>query len=176
MTISIRNARFALIGLQNLCNYIGDCHNKTIAEIGCYVGDSTEIFAERFKKVYAIDPFKNGYDSNDGASFQHPMTVIERQFDSLCLKYPNIHKMKMPSNIAVITFEDHYFDMVYIDGLHTYEGVKIDIALWKSKVKPGGYLAGHDYNSKHFPGVKKAVHELKVPDATFKDSSWIIKL
>jgi predicted O-methyltransferase YrrM len=49
-------------------------------------------------------------------------------------------------------------DFVFIDADHSYEAVKDDIACWKSKVRRGGWLGGHDYNQK-FPGVVRAVDE-----------------
>ena len=60
----------------------------------------------------------------------------------------------------MIQTHKHTFDVAFIDGLHTYEGVKSDIALYKELVKPnGGMLIFNDYGSKAFPGVKKAVNE-----------------
>jgi hypothetical protein len=57
-------------------------------------------------------------------------------------------------------FGDHSVDAVFIDGLHTYEGVEEDIKAWVSKVRIGGSLIFNDYhNKKMFPGVSKAVDE-----------------
>lgn len=54
-------------------------------------------------------------------------------------------------------------DFVFIDGSHDYDSVKQDILLWNSKVRPGGIVAGHDYNGRGDAsgrfGVKKAVDE-----------------
>jgi hypothetical protein len=36
-------------------------------------------------------------------------------------------------------------DVVYIDGLHHYQGVMDDIHAWWPKIKAGGIMAGHDY-------------------------------
>jgi len=49
-------------------------------------------------------------------------------------------------------------DFVYIDGEHTYDAVTQDIADWWPKVRPGGIMAGHDYNETN-PGTKRAVNE-----------------
>jgi hypothetical protein len=42
-------------------------------------------------------------------------------------------------------FPDGYFDWIYIDADHTYEGVKADIQVAQTKVKPGGYLVFNDF-------------------------------
>ncbi len=47
-------------------------------------------------------------------------------------------------------------DFVFIDADHSEAAVTQDIAAWRDKVKPGGWLGGHDYNKK-FPGVIRAV-------------------
>ena len=59
---------------------------------------------------------------------------------------------------AADQFPDGHFDFVFIDADHSYDAAKDDIARWRSKVRPGGWLGGHDYN-KTFPGVMAAVDE-----------------
>lgn len=171
--ISIRNAKHAKSGLRDLINYIGDAKDMIMLEVGSYVGDSTEIFAQNFKQVYAVDPWENGYDDNDAASYQHDMSVIEAQFDELCEKYSNITKLKMCSLEAVELFADGNFDFVYIDGIHQYEAVKEDIRAWLPKTNK--WIGGHDYQ-KRFQGTIDAVNEFRKPDKIFNDTSWVIKL
>lgn len=50
-------------------------------------------------------------------------------------------------------------DLVYLDGAHDYENVKTDIAAWWPLVRPGGVLAGDDYDTVEHPGVIQAVNE-----------------
>tara|TARA_A100001388_G_scaffold267126_1_gene240919 strand:- start:598 stop:915 length:318 start_codon:yes stop_codon:yes gene_type:complete len=61
------------------------------------------------------------------------------------------------SNLAVQSFADRSIDAIYIDGDHTYDGVKKDITLWEKKIVSGGIMVGDDY--KRFEGVRKAVNE-----------------
>jgi len=52
-------------------------------------------------------------------------------------------------------------DLIFVDGSHSYEGVKDDVAAWAPHLKPEGVLAFHDYkNRKH--RVTKAVDETMV--------------
>lgn len=174
--IDIRKSRFAKIGLENMCDYIGDMSEFKMIEIGSYAGNSTEIFLKRVKWCFCIDPWENFYDPEDGASEGIDMRLVEKQFNQLRDKFDNFTKYKVKSSEAVDIFEDGTIDLIYVDGLHQYEGVKNDIELYLPKVKEGGYIAGHDYKSRHFPGVEKAVDEFFTPDKTFKDSSWIKRL
>lgn len=72
----------------------------------------------------------------------------------------DINLIKGDHRVLVDDFEDGWFDYVYIDSDHTYEAVKKDIELWWPKVKEGGILAGHDYNTfNKLYGVVPAVNE-----------------
>jgi predicted O-methyltransferase YrrM len=68
------------------------------------------------------------------------------------------------SSVVLQEFKDSYFDWIYIDGDHYYEGVKKDIQSAKSKIKPGGFLVFNDYSvwspvSMTHCGVARAVNE-----------------
>jgi hypothetical protein len=41
-------------------------------------------------------------------------------------------------------------DFLFIDGDHTYEGVKQDYEMYKEFVKPGGWIAFHDIKDTEF--------------------------
>lgn len=65
------------------------------------------------------------------------------------------------------TYPDASLDLVFVDALHTYEDTHQIIAAYLPKVRPGGTLAGHDYEPAKFPGVVRAVDEL-LPGATVR--------
>lgn len=65
------------------------------------------------------------------------------------------------------TFDDHYFDWVYIDTDHTYTTTKRELEICACKVKKGGIIAGHDYITGDWKlhnryGVVEAVNEFCV--------------
>lgn len=82
--------------------------------------------------------------------------------------------LKMDSVEAAGKIEDGSLDFVFIDGDHSYDGCKRDIEAWLSKVKPGGWLMGHDYTIR--PGVKRAVDELGMVVELDRDKVWAVKL
>lgn len=68
---------------------------------------------------------------------------------------------------AAKLYEDGSFDFVFIDADHSYEAVRADIAAWAPKVRVGGWLGGHDYHPRKFPGVVKVVDGAFGKDAHF---------
>ena len=181
--ISIRKAPTAIPGLIELCDWIKDNSDKPLsemrmAEIGSFVGDSTKIFASRFKEVISVDPFLNGYDKSDDSSETWPMDVIFKQFKEDVLdKFPNVTHCHITSEEGSKLFADKSFDVVYIDGNHLYEFVKTDLGCWLPKVKRPGWIGGHDYQHKRAPGVKPAVLEMIGEiDHHFPETSWIKRL
>ncbi|CAL1143534.1 unnamed protein product [Cladocopium goreaui] len=51
-------------------------------------------------------------------------------------------------------------DMLFIDGAHRFREVHKDLLKWQPKVKPGGYLIGHDHNA-DWPGVSRALCRIR---------------
>ena len=73
--------------------------------------------------------------------------------------------VRMTSQSAAELYVDNSLDFVFIDAQHDYDSVKSDILAWWPKVKLGGVIAGHDYNTEPDEngidyGVGKAVREL----------------
>ncbi len=58
---------------------------------------------------------------------------------------------------AVRDFPDKSLDYVYIDGLHDFDNVMMDIIHWTRKVKSGGIVSGHDFAVAHNDGIIQAV-------------------
>jgi hypothetical protein len=52
-------------------------------------------------------------------------------------------------------------DLVFVDGNHAYENVKVDSANAFALVKPGGAIIWDDYHPDWGQGVMRAVHELR---------------
>ena len=65
--------------------------------------------------------------------------------------------LRMASLEAAGEVEDESLDFVFIDADHTYRGCSEDIKAWAPKVKPTGYVCGHDWQ---YPLVRKALDDL----------------
>jgi len=57
---------------------------------------------------------------------------------------------------AASLYENNSLDFVFIDACHDYDSVLKDVSAWYPKVKVGGIIAGHDYESEN---VVKAVND-----------------
>jgi predicted O-methyltransferase YrrM len=80
-----------------------------------------------------------------------------------------VHFHHRDSAEALQTFPDRYFDWIYIDAQHAYDGVKRDIDVARCKVKDGGMLVFNDYIVWSYVemepyGVVAAVNELCTQD------------
>lgn len=169
-----------LEGFQDFIRHLKATENLSefiIVEIGSYIGQSTMMFADEAKLVISVDPFMNNYDPNDDACHAADIpTEVYQKFLENTSSYENISHIKMISDDAVKVLENLKIDMLYIDGVHTYDQVKKDIENYKHIIKPGGLICGHDYTS-HFQGVMNAVDEaFGKPDLIFVDNTWLVKI
>lgn len=63
------------------------------------------------------------------------------------------------------------FDLVFLDGDHAYASIAPEIAQFRSLVRSGGILAGHDYGNPRWPQVTRAVDEM-VPERQVVNQIW----
>ena len=149
-------------GLQKLIDDLPS--GLVMIEIGCYRGESTEMFmlSGKVERLYAIDPWRH----------KHP---VEKAFETQIKLHRNkIRKLK--GIIDDFVSQLPAVDFIYIDGNHSYESVRNDIEKSLTKLKTRGIMSGHDYNRKleRLKGVPKAVDEiLGLPDKVYDDTSWV---
>jgi hypothetical protein len=127
----------------------------TICEIGSYKGRSTVCLGRGLldaggKVLIAVDPF-------DGSGDPESASVYGKQAGSL----PLLQQFK--SNVAAMGLggiveiregksaerggEVPELDLLFIDGDHSIEGCRGDYERYGGKVRVGGYLLFHDYDS-----------------------------
>jgi hypothetical protein len=150
-----RNHPFRGIKNRNeLSKYIKKAGYKTICEVGVREGGN---FRNMLKSnpdlAVAVDLWSpdDNINRSYGLNQEYWGGVYERFCESVA-DFKNVDIHRGYSFDMVKNFEDKFFDFVYIDGDHSYEGVKRDVADWYPKVKKGGILSGHDYGN---PGNKK---------------------
>lgn len=137
---------------------------KKICEIGVFKGDFSKILFQKLnpEELHLIDIFEGRMCSGDENGNNIIWVNLDEWYENIKLffeKDKNVFLHKGKSVNVLNKFEDEYFDMIYIDGDHSYNGVKSDLDLSFKKVKSGGVICGHDYTKHMFEGVVKAVDE-----------------
>lgn len=129
-------------------------------EIGTFVGGSAKWLASVAAKVVTIDDFSGNWAGKAkdevGGDFEQKARV-------------NLHAELASGKIRIIKGNSKYgradvtrqlagetFDLAFIDANHEYDHVANDIDLALQHLRPGGVIAGHDYD---FADVRRAVDE-----------------
>ena len=126
-------------------------------EIGVAAGDNSlsilkELVVDKF---FLIDPYiPYEFDGRTwDASVDHAIAHTK------LAEYPHIVWLRKTSESAIREFQnEEAVDFVYIDGNHSYEAVKKDIALYYPLIKNNGLIGGHDYTP-YTETVMRAVNE-----------------
>jgi hypothetical protein len=87
--------------------------------------------------------------------------------------HARVHVHHADSVEALRSFADSYFDWIYIDAQHNYDGVKRDISVARTKIRRDGLLVFNDYTVWSYVelepyGVVAAVNELCI------DEGWTL--
>lgn len=141
-----------------------------VVEIGSWIGASSCLLASGLKgiraKMYAIDNFKgNASDCSARIRYRERMSKLKTDTTKVIFD-KNITYFNLENRIVAIVNDSlqaaksfceprHSIDLVFIDGDHSEEATKNDIALWLPFVKSGGVVVFHDFTSNH--GVPQAV-------------------
>mgnify|MGYP006295650179 CR=1 FL=1 len=160
-------------GLKDLCEYVTDEGQGTVAEIGSYAGEGTILFSYRFKDVICVDPWINGYDKNDISSNRFDMEIVHTSFLKRVESCPNIQVYYCESTDILDLVENNSLTLAYIDAIHQCGPVKDELWNWIKKVNIDGYIGGHDFTGYWGEVVDAIVDTIGLPDVIFKDKSWI---
>jgi hypothetical protein len=138
--------------------------NLVVCEIGVFKGDFSKIMLDILspKELHLIDIFDGMMCSGDKDGNDIIWTNLDEEYMNVKNTFSNDNRVYVHKGLSydiLNSFEDNYFDMVYIDGNHSYDGVKSDLKSSFLKVKNGGLICGHDYISSKFEGVVRAVDE-----------------
>lgn len=136
---------------------------KLGVEIGVAFGSNSYKLLKNFKELtlYSLDPYVKYSDTDSMSKLtegENGDNLYNFVFNRLNNSYGDRSKLvRSDSSYLINNIEDNSLDFVFIDGDHSYEGVKIDIENSFSKVKSGGLISGDDYGL--IPTVDLAVNE-----------------
>lgn len=133
------------------------------AEIGVFEGSFSKyiINAVRPTSFYMVDLFEGSMVSGDKNGENMKQIDLGVIYTCLCNEFKDNGSVKIfkgKSSDFYNVLPDDTLDFIYIDGDHSYAGVKLDLESARRKVKAGGMICGHDYTPR-FQGVMDAVNE-----------------
>lgn len=160
------------VPIQFLSTVVTDCFptGGNFLEVGVSRGESTigygKLIKEKGGHLYLLDWFRGSLEDvahQTSPFYYNPEGVDEKQqclIDNLT-EAGIIDIVTIINNDSRIAWEqppikDLKFDIIFIDGGHTYDIVKLDIEHYFPLCKEGGVFLGHDYNQ---PDVARAVNE-----------------
>ena len=135
-------------------NFKGIKNVKNILEIGSYEGRSAIFFLKNFSdsNITCVDTWC-GSDEHKSVNFE----LIEENFDlntSFYQSNKTLLKYKMTSN-EFFEKNNKYFDLIFVDGDHSSNQVKVDLINSWNILKSGGYLILDDYMWWFYKDLKK---------------------
>lgn len=104
----------------------------SILEIGAYQGGTSKGFLMMGRKVVAVDKEK-----------QPTIAALERDYP-MSFMFIKGDSSELVTVAQAKEVMDTGYDLLWIDGGHTYEQAMTDYALYKPLVKKGGLIAFHD--------------------------------
>lgn len=171
-------------------------------EIGCWLGKSTAYLASKILgsqkriKLHVFDTFQGSDNEPQLLEYAGKVNIeaeFARNMHACGLAFVNMHSVsngqrmvshafeharfaygRLLSTEASATYINACLDFVFLDGCHTFDAVSEDIRSWKPKLKPGGILAGHDYNT--YDSVRQAVNKAFANKHQVEGNCWWIKL
>jgi hypothetical protein len=122
------------------------------AEIGTWRGDFARsiLWQRRPQRLYLIDPWQcslvhtEALYSRDQWAMDEIYCAVAKRF-ARQINRGQVQIKRECSHEAASSFEPESLDWVYVNGDHTYEGVKTDLEAYYPLLKRGGLLAGDDY-------------------------------
>jgi len=138
-----------------LAQIFAELGHKRGAEIGVCRAEYSELLLKYNPELelLCVDPWTRcpGYRRT------YTQAINFQQASDVLSKYPNAKIMRMLGTEAAKEVPDNSLDFVYIDALHDFDSVMLDIIDWAPKVRPGGIVSGHDYIGHQDFGVIPAV-------------------
>jgi predicted O-methyltransferase YrrM len=118
-----------------------------IVEIGSWKGKSTIWLANGSRagsktKIHAIDPHTGSTEHQRDYGKVWTFDEFQRNIKAAGVEDLIVPHVDFSENV-VRTFNEPV-ELIFVDGLHEYEGVKADFEAWFPKVIEGGVMAFHD--------------------------------
>lgn len=184
--------RFGIVRGSSSLPYIGnssrvalpvlfnDLGYKIGAEIGVRKAEYSELICKEIPgvKLICVDPW-TAYRGADGTKAGQDRQESYFKFCQKRLRNYDVQFIRKTSQDALNDIPDESLDFCYIDAIHDFDSVMMDLIGWLKKVRRGGIISGHDYYHYYHFGVIEAIdaytraHDIKQWYITGEpDPSW----
>lgn len=146
---------------------------QKIVELGVFEGFNFNLMIEHKPEIaIGVDIWLDDgvISRNDSGYPQKRLDKMYNNVMNLIADKPFVKIYKEYTFDVAKQFPDEYFDLIYIDADHTYEGCLKDIKAWYPKIKKGGFITGDDYShyKAKYTGVRFGV--IEAVNEFFKDN------
>jgi cephalosporin hydroxylase len=117
---------------------------KKLLEIGTFQGGTLCILArlsDPHATIISIDLPGGNFGGGQSKIRSLLYHAFKKSFQTMHLIRGDSHSEEIAARVRQIT---QSLDVLFIDGDHTYEGVKLDFLSYSPLVRPGGIIAFHD--------------------------------
>lgn len=115
---------------------------KSVLELGSFYGFSTIVMASVADMVYSVD----WHQGDDHAGLYDTWDSFNANLIGYGVKkYVRAVKGRFEEEVPRLAREGVTVDGAFLDGQHDYASVRRDLDLALTLVKPGGWVAFHDY-------------------------------
>jgi hypothetical protein len=137
-------------------------HGGCVAELGVDEGGFSAAILERCRPrhLHLVDPWSTRRYGEDKRA-----AVCDRFRAGIATGTVTVHRAL--SVDAASGFAGAFFDWIYIDTTHRYDTTRDELRVYEPLIRPGGYIAGHDFVMGNWVsgmryGVVEAVQEFCV--------------
>ena len=153
-----------LIEMMHDINELRDGRFLECVEVGSHKGESALLISSFpfIKYMHCIErtPYTEIHDRLKHKVKIDQLKIVHDDFNNYAKEIP-----------------DKSIDMVYIDGFHYFKAIDNDLNVWSKKVKPEGFICGHDY-SPRFKPVMEVVDDFVAKNnmslQIYRDSSYMM--
>lgn len=123
---------------------------KRVLEMGAHLGFSTIVLARVAAELHSVDWHRGDLMAGEGDSLEQFRTNLRSHgVEDKVIVHVGRFETVLP------TLAPESFDLIFIDGHHSYESVRQDIALALPLLAPGGTIALHDYGRESQNGFRE---------------------
>jgi hypothetical protein len=127
--------------------------NNSAIEIGVFAGDFARENLNHWTGEYYLcdawshrpeDASKNLWDKNSTSNADW-IEIKQTALEATKFAGDRVKVVQGFSTETAALFPDGFFDWIYLDAMHDYNNVKMDMEAWWPKLRDGGLFSGDDY-------------------------------